>query len=163
MNARMTLKELRRLLDVHGGDEARWPQEAREAARALCAADAEAAGLLSEARALDRLLEETAAPPVSDRLKAEILAAAAGEDAHAPRGGPARPLRAANDNHPFRWLAGGALAASLMLGVWLGLTGALSPLGEALSGGTELAAAGDALFGELLEESGAADNQGDLL
>ena len=70
----MTREELQSLLDAHGADPARWPAEARTAAMRLIAGDAEAARMLREAQALERLLAADAPPPAP--LPAEALARA---------------------------------------------------------------------------------------
>jgi hypothetical protein len=61
----MTLAEFERLLDVYGGDRTRWPAEARAAAAQLVARDVKAQGLLTEAEALDRVLERAPLPSLA--------------------------------------------------------------------------------------------------
>ena len=97
------------LLDAYGGDFDRWPAEARASAAAFAAQDAEAAALLSEARALDAALDagrESVAP--SPGLAARILAQAPQLQ---PRGFDRRALI--------------ALAACAVFGVVLGYGGGL--------------------------------------
>ena len=87
------------LADVYGGDIGRWPQDQREAARALLAADPQGLGqVLGEAAYLDRLLDLAPAGAVDAALLGRLIAAA-------PR--PAASAR--------RWIA--ALGAALGLGV----------------------------------------------
>jgi hypothetical protein len=70
----MTLVEFRHLLDLYGADFSHWPAAAADAAAQLVAADPAAAGMLSQARALDDLIRaELSAPPVADAAPAKIL------------------------------------------------------------------------------------------
>jgi hypothetical protein len=86
------------LADVYGGDIGRWPQDQREAARALLAADPQGLGqVLGEAAHLDRLLDLAPAGAVDAALLGRLIATA-------PR--PAASAR--------RWIA--ALGAALGLG-----------------------------------------------
>lgn len=65
------------VLDTFGGNPARWPAERRERLMSLVAADADAARLLREAKALDTVLTKAAGPPVGDtRALADRIAAA---------------------------------------------------------------------------------------
>lgn len=65
------------VLDTFGGNPARWPAERRERLMSLAAADADAARLLREAKALDAVLTKAAGPPVGDtRALADRIAAA---------------------------------------------------------------------------------------
>jgi hypothetical protein len=52
----LTLARLQHLLDVHGGDLARWPQAQRSAAERLVAVDPAAAAALARAREFDSLI-----------------------------------------------------------------------------------------------------------
>jgi hypothetical protein len=141
----MTLSELDDLLAAWGSDPARWPAARRPAAQALLAEDSRARRLHEEARALDRLL--TLAPtPDSARLATledRILAAArdevggraavpaaavpvaAGNVVPLPartREGKTRTPVAAPAALPDRWRAAAAIAASLVIGIGIGLT-----------------------------------------
>lgn len=139
------LQRLATVLEAYGADPARWPQGERAALMALAAADPRAAGLVSEAHALDRLL---ATPPARDpageaRLIAAIVARAEAkaQDTRpvASRAGVV-DLASARDarRHPptpqprFRPAAGtlraaGLLAASLLVGLYLGVSGVAGP------------------------------------
>lgn len=65
------------VLDTFGGDPARWPVERRERFVRLAAADADAARLLHEAKALDAVLTKAGGLPARDtRALAERIAAA---------------------------------------------------------------------------------------
>ena len=87
------------LADIYGGDIGRWPQDQREAARALLAADPQGLGqVLGEAACLDRLLDLAPAGAVDAALLGRLIGAA-------PR--PAASAR--------RWIA--ALGAALGLSV----------------------------------------------
>jgi hypothetical protein len=142
-NTNMTLAEFAGLLDVYGGDRSRWPAEARAAAAHLVARDEEARRLLAEAVALDRVLERAPLPALATEagLTDRIVAAAqrsprivkiGGAPQVAPPGSAeaqAAPAPAASRRGPgrLRLLSGrvgaaGLLAASLMVGVVIGLT-----------------------------------------
>jgi hypothetical protein len=76
------------VLDTFGGNPARWPAERRERLISLAAADADAARLLREAKALDAVLTKAAGPPVGEtRALADRIAAAVANTApgQAPR------------------------------------------------------------------------------
>ena len=164
----MTIAEFERLLDVYGSDRSRWPVEARAGAGLLVARDKAARRLLAEAEALDRALERAPLPSlVEEAALAERIIAAA---RRSPRMVPPTAAASAVIVEPVagnvvrlpaarprsRWIAsralGGAagmLAASLALGVFLGLSnlsqGVLPALEEmtgiALTGGGSRAVA----------------------
>ena len=138
----MTIAELERLLDVYGSDRTRWPVEARASAGHLAARDRAARRLLAEAEALDRALERAPLPTLAqEAAMAERIVAAARRTPRIVAGAgveAGRPPITAGDNvvqlpalrGPRQWLSaktafGGvasALAASLALGVFLGLS-----------------------------------------
>jgi hypothetical protein len=129
---------LERLLDIYGADRTRWPARERLRFASVVSEDKAAARLLTEAAALDRLLEQ--APRASgsdiDALKERIMAAAlrsgAPQLAVVASGKPAagtvmapqgrRPAFAARFGRG-EWPAAALLAASLVLGVMLGSAG----------------------------------------
>ncbi len=150
---RLSRQAFERLLDVHGADLAHWPPDVRAAAQALLQEDSQARALLDEARALEALLAADAPPPPAAGLQQRIMAAAGISGGQAAR--PAR--KAANDNH-LPWWAAMPLAASLLLGVWLGFSGALSPVEQVL-----LAAAGDDVEAIVQIAGPVEDTEGDLL
>jgi hypothetical protein len=132
----MTIAEFERLLDVYGSDRTRWPVEARAGAGQLVARDKAARRLLAEAEALDRALERAPLPSLAqEAAMAERIVAAA---RRTPR--IVAVSKTANDRSdnvvslPGRgqpWRLGqrarfgslaGALAASLVFGVFLGLS-----------------------------------------
>jgi hypothetical protein len=140
-NNTMTIADFERLLDVYGSDRTRWPVEARASAGQLVARDKAARRLLAEAEALDRTLERAPLPSLAEEaaLADRILVAAR----RSPRMVPISKLdvppiapRAADNvvrlpgSRPrTRWLtptafggAAGMLAASLVLGLFIGLS-----------------------------------------
>jgi hypothetical protein len=146
----MTLAELERLLEVYGSDRTRWPAEARAGASQLVSRDKAARRLLVEAEALDRALER--APLLSLGREAELadrIAAAALRSPRivrfnsAPAGAPApgsegKVLRLADLQPRPQWRnatrlggAAGVMAASLALGVMIGLSSLPQPLAPA--------------------------------
>ena len=137
----MTIADFERLLDVYGSDRARWPVEARACAGQLVARDKTARRLLAEAEALDKTLERAPLPSLAaeSALADRIIAAAR----RSPRMVPAFATNAAGGARRIagnvvrlpglsarpRWLtrtglasAAGMLAASLALGVFLGVS-----------------------------------------
>lgn len=159
----MTYAEFERLLDVYGADRTRWPVESRAGAGQLVARDKAARRLLAEVEALDRALERAPLPSLAREaeLAERILASArrsprmvsaAGADM-AGGGAALRPSASRTGNvvrFPAfsgspRWLksrtalgsAAGTLAASLALGVLIGLssvTQSVVPAIEQLTG-----------------------------
>jgi hypothetical protein len=139
INTAMTLADFERLLEVYGGDRARWPAEMRAAAAQLVARDGKARRLLAEAEGLDRVLERAPLPPLAAEaaLADRIVAAAL----RSPRivsiaterfQGIHRPAAAAAEQAQRSGRAGfsrsnasaaGLLAASLVGGILLGLSG----------------------------------------
>jgi hypothetical protein len=141
-NSNMTLAEFERLLDIYGGDRARWPTEARAGAAQLVAREGTARRLLAEADALDRALERAPLPTLASEaaLADRIVAAAQRSPRMVPsthaatettvtaqtgRGQVIRWPRART-----RWgdlarsqtgRAAGLLAACLLFGVFIGL------------------------------------------
>lgn len=132
------MAELARLLDAWGGMPERWPTEARERIEAIARAEPEAQRLLAEARALDSLLDlgrhTVAQLPLAERsaLASRIVAAAiAGERVATHRDEPSREAGEVVPLQPRRrsravpvmrgeWRAAALMAASLLLGVYLG-------------------------------------------
>ncbi len=135
----MTEQEFAQLLDIHGSDPANWPPQVRAGMLRMCAQSARARELLEHARALDALMSAASAPPARAGLQADILAATG----IAPSAQKPPMPRAANDNAPRRWLAGAVLAASLVLGIWLGGFGPLAGVGETILGASVRTAAVD--------------------
>ena len=140
----MTIAEFERLLDVYGSDRTRWPVEARASAGQLVARDRAARRLLAEAEALDRALERAPLPTLAAgggdgrahrrRGAAHAAHGAGGQDRQAVRAGRARGRQRRPAGRPRarrpQWLdartafggVASALAASLALGVFLGLS-----------------------------------------
>jgi len=139
----MTIAEFERLLEVYGADRTRWPVEARAGAGQLVARDRAARRLLAEAEALDRVLERAPLPSLAREaeLAERIVAAARRSPRMVPssRADATRPAPAAagggnvvslsgpqagSRRLPVRAMGGaaGALAASLLLGIYLGLS-----------------------------------------
>ncbi len=149
-SAEREIAALEHALERLGADQARWPETLRARFAPLIASDRRAARLMDEARALDTLLE--AAPRTGhdrhDTLAQRIVAAATAADAATavssgrvaddrvvPFPGPrssARGMRPTRSD----WQAAALLAASLLVGVFVGASGSL---GTAISGLSSLA------------------------
>jgi len=155
----MTLAEFERLLDVYGGDRTHWTIEARTAAAQLVARDTRAQRLLAEAEALDRVLERAPLPSlVTEAALADRVVAAAqrsprivsikgaedGSPEAQPGSGRETQLQRPADlrSRAFRTDVRRAamLAASLVVGVYIGLSNLPQQIIPALTGD----AAGDA-------------------
>ena len=119
------LAGLEQHLDVFGSEVERWPAEARLRFEPLLASEARARELLNEARALDRLLDRA---PLPDEARMEALAdrivglAIADANASAQTAAPVFDLasRRGPQAQPFRWKVASALAASLIVGIFIG-------------------------------------------
>jgi hypothetical protein len=172
----MTMAEFERLLDVYGSDRTRWPIEARAGAGQLVARERAARRLLAEAEALDRALDRAPLPSLArEAALAERIvtaarrsprmvpaATAAGGDAVRRSAGNVVALPMASERRPrlSRAAVGGvagAFAASLALGVFLGLSGLSQGMVPALEQATGLSLGGGgrvaaALQVDLLDE-----------
>ena len=146
----MTLVEFERLLDVYVSDRTRWPAETRAGAGHLVARDKAARRRLLEAEALDRALERAPLPSLGRETElAERIAAAA---LRSPRivhanTAPVEEAPAASTGNVVRlddarsrplWQArtafggvAGLLAASLAIGIMIGLSTLPQPLAPA--------------------------------
>ena len=144
----LTVERFEGLLDAYGGDLSRWPSQHAPAAEALLRRSAEARSRPAEAKALDRLLGETPTPDparlslLADRIVDRAISGAAARAAPStaearvearvirlPRPS-SRPdvrmpavARASSVRPPATpWRSAAALAASLLMGVAIGLT-----------------------------------------
>lgn len=149
-------------LDVYGSRADRWPREARSRFETLLAQDARARELLVEARAFEKLLDR--APVVDDAsanaLADRIAALATSQPQPRPdasiidlasRRRPSSPVQA------FRWKVASALAASLLVGIFIGAASPVVSAVEDFAGSVGLSDSGSsdlALF-----DDGAADDE----
>lgn len=124
----MTLGRLAELVAAFGAAPHRWPEAERGAAKALILVSREAAALVKEARALDAALDIAPAARVPEALVARIMAArpsavAAAIPAYGRAAGGSlwRALLATLWPHGSPAFAAGALAASITLGVCVGI------------------------------------------
>jgi anti-sigma-K factor RskA len=117
---KMTLERLRAVIESYGANATRWPETERAAAAALLAESAEARAVATDAAPLDELLDAVPAVAPTSAMRAAILAGA--PRAKARRGEGWRTF--IGELGGWR-LAGGVLAASLVLGIvsggWLSL------------------------------------------
>ena len=129
------LDALDRVLERFGSDRTRWPAPVRRNFAGLLATSADAKARLREAEALDRLLDLAPEPEIDTRALADrILAAAAAETpavAH-PKARIAWAKIGGATTARAEWPAAALLAASLVLGMFVGLNGtfdtAVAPL-----------------------------------
>ncbi|WP_142850120.1 hypothetical protein [Telmatospirillum sp. J64-1] len=127
-------------LDIHGAELAAWPEEERRAAEALLARSAEARALLDRARHLDGLLSALPVREAGPDLRARIAAI----PARSPRRQAARRRRFVFPWPLARWQmhfgGGAAMAASVLLGLYVGAAGLVPPLqDEVAQEATEMA------------------------
>ncbi len=173
------LKALERLLESHGADRTRWPAPERLRFAPLLSANEQARRRLAEAAALDRLLDLAPEPRTNRSALADRIVAAAAEEAARPqvirlpqRGATGSSLGSvaararAFGRDSFRsgqWAGGALLAASLVLGAFMGTSGAfrqaIQPFTVVAAGDTDtdadasqvaLGADGDGLYEEEL-------------
>lgn len=138
-NTSMTLADFERLLDVYGGDRTRWPAEARAAAAQLVARDAKARRTLAEAESLDRILERAPLPSLAvEAALAERIVAAAQRSPRIVKSATGQSTvvslpegRALPPQRSPSWKLGllrgevraaALLAASLMVGIFIGIS-----------------------------------------
>jgi hypothetical protein len=135
------IEALSALLDVCGADRTRWPARERLRFAGLIVEDDTARRLVSEARALDRLLD--AAPRVSEdrqeKLAERIVTTAITQGRGAQRGrsgvgSTVVPLQRVPARKSSVWQAAALLAASLLLGIVMGTSGRLQLSAEQLAG-----------------------------
>jgi hypothetical protein len=113
----VTQTEALELIAAYGSAPARWPQDRREAVLALAGTDPVVAGAQAEARALDALLGDWARDVAPRSFDVDVLVPVARVFGARPAVVTARGWRAP------RWLAGGALAASVAVALLLGIGG----------------------------------------
>ncbi len=120
-----SLEKLAQLLERHGADAARWPDTGRAAMQTLIRTNPAAKALADEAAALERVLD--AAPPLggTKALESGILALISEpEDTRAGAQLIAFPEPGTTADHSAgRWGAAALLAASLLVGIWVGAGG----------------------------------------
>lgn len=133
------LRQLEARLEVSGASLSRWPKHCRARLAAFIETDAEAARLLAEIRALDRVLARAPKCAVRSALEMKICATAAKlrQDGGGPGAGIldiGNGVRGAGRGLGPRPAAGRAvwggaalLAASLILGVYIGVSGDAVP------------------------------------
>jgi hypothetical protein len=133
------LSQLEERLEVSGASLARWPKDCQARLAAFIETDAEAARLLAEIRALDRVLARAPKCAVRSALEAEICAMATkmrqdGGGAGAGILDIGNGSRGAGRGFGLRpgagravWGGAALLAASLILGVYIGASGDAVP------------------------------------
>jgi hypothetical protein len=141
MKQTIELEALAHRLEVSGSDRTRWPAQERLRFAPLLAQSSEARQLLAEAAALDRVLDMAPGPdgarlaPLIDRIVALAEREGQGDStkvvpfpAHRPASRAARP-----PINSGGWRAAALLAASLVVGAFVGTTGLLGSGVGALS------------------------------
>ncbi|MCL4766416.1 MAG: hypothetical protein KJZ80_09305 [Hyphomicrobiaceae bacterium] len=154
-------------LEVYGSRFDRWPQEARRRFEPLLDGEPRAGELLAEARDLERLLDRAPLPDAvrMQALSDRIVALAAGETndrSSAPVIDLASRRRPRPMAQTFRWKVASALAASLLVGIYIGTSTPVVSAVEAIAGAVGLPAHGDTPDVVLFYDGAAADEE-DLL
>lgn len=126
-------------LDVHGSRSERWAEEARQRFEPLLAKSGRARELLAETRALEQLLDRAPLPDaqrmqsLADRISAAVVAEVKSSSASASvidlgaRRRLRQPLRS------FSWKVASALAASLLVGIFIGASPSVTSAVESLA------------------------------
>jgi len=138
----MTPQDFEDLLDRHGVDLARWPEDVRTDAQALAERSDQARAALRDAKALSSVLEQAPAGEVHSALAARILATAPGVDRNAEQtnqnvaqGGWLNSLISALWPE-FGWVRpAGLMLASLVAGLYVGIA---APSAETVNEETDL-------------------------
>jgi hypothetical protein len=127
------MKRLEDLIDSHGADVTRWPVEDRDTMNALLRQQPAVRALLDQATALDRVLEAAPHGQTIDMaaLTARIVVAAQRATAQPVGAAPqSRPKLVLVPKHAVGarsivsyWPAMAALAASLVIGFYAGMSG----------------------------------------
>jgi hypothetical protein len=124
------LEGLEQVLERIGSDRTRWPAPVRRDFAGLLSGDEDARKRLREAEALDRLLDLAPQPAVETRALADRILAAADKEIPAVTQPKARVAWAIFERRAPRvgeaqWPAAALLAASLVLGSFVGVSGTL--------------------------------------
>lgn len=128
--------ELQGLVDAFGATPSRWPEERRRKLLTFIERDAGAAQIFALAKALDGVLAQAPGNSGMDalaKLEARIVAATnlAAQCPHEQ--GHARFQKERGPRRRGAWRIAALLAVSLMIGVFIGLSGKTSPMIRALS------------------------------
>jgi hypothetical protein len=115
----MTLARLRTLLSAYGADPVRWPEDERDAARALIAESADARAAYRQARDFDALLDK-APLQATPNVEATVLASRIAGSAVPRRIASATGLNALAARWSFGWPNFAALAAAGIAGFVVG-------------------------------------------
>ena len=127
-------------LDAHGSRVERWPETARVRFEPVLQRNARARELIAEARALETLLDRAPLPGAqrTEALAHRITAMATAEAAREPATAPVIDLAARRRTRAMaptvRWKVASALAASLLVGIYLGSSPSVSSTVEAVAG-----------------------------
>ena len=144
LDMKRDLARLQVVLDVHGANPARWPRADAERLAALTQSDPQAGKLLAEAQAFDRILAAAPSGPPGglDALTDRILSRTAATKPAIPGSAeivplPVRPRNLAMQagSSPLRlWPALAALAAALIIGIYIGNADLLTPALQQVAG-----------------------------
>ena len=150
---------LERMLDTYGSDTARWPEDVARRLDRFMASDGEARARMARERAFEQALNTAAQPDrlelsmLSERIVAEVALSMRGEAAGSGEGEvgrgerrgqiipwPVRERRAPSGTQPERWRlnrrpgdigsAAALLAASLVVGIFVGTTDIVRPIAQ---------------------------------
>lgn len=138
------LRRLEQALDLYGANLARWPNDERRALEPLIAKSNTARRMVGEARAVDRLLDMAPATVAREDLVNRIVEKAKADRGHSGakviRFRPGALAARAGWRANWTWPSAALLAASLLLGLYVGATGLVDPQ---LTTGFDVASAND--------------------
>lgn len=126
-------------LDVHGSRAERWTEAARQRFEPLLKRSRRAQEMLAEAQALERLLDQAPSPDtrrmqaLADRIVMAAVAEAASERASAPVIDLAARRQIRQPARSFGWKVASALAASLLVGIFIGASPPITSAVETLA------------------------------
>ena len=140
-NQERPIETLRRIVAAYGADPVRWPADQREAVATFVRDNPDAADILREAETLDRLLDTAVHAPdraAPSQLVARIMSQATEPSTVVPFTPAANPRGPSQvENTPARrvirthyWPAAAMMAASLLVGIFIGGTGQLNSTAE---------------------------------
>ena len=118
-----SLERLKSVLASYGANPSRWPDDERDELLSLLRGNEVAGRLRGEHHALDRALDSAKIRPPSDALRSNILKIAV-PAIKTGQGGEVLPFPKPDRDragHSFlNWPTAAVLAASLLIGVWIG-------------------------------------------
>lgn len=124
----MTLERFRGILDIHGGDPDRWPEDIRAEALHFSQKDPQARDALKAATSFDNMMDVWDVPDIPQDFTRRLMAKVGDNTLDFEVHRKNRNSRGVRIFEFSRIAVPAALAASLALGVFLGTTGLTSAI-----------------------------------